>query len=443
MNINFKNELKNALIILFFLVLISSCRVQKNKKDPSYTSILENSTIFQQHYLGFMLYDPEEDVILHEINSDKYFIPASNTKLFTLYTALRVLQDSVPSLKYSITNDTLRFTGTGDPSFLNPHFTTNKTFDFLNKRDEVLIYSPAKYHDVHFGAGWSWDDYKYSFSSEKSSFPIYGNTVKFAFGGKEDLIDINPPYFKNAVQKNSSGILKPGAVERSLHENIFQFRNRIDTLTKNVFIPFKYSTEIFIELLSDTLKQPVLMDLNNDEEYTDVYYGFSADSLYREMMWESDNFIAEQLLLVCASTVADSMNTKMIIEYAKENYFNDFPDKLQWVDGSGLSRYNLFTPRSIIEVWKRLYREIPEERLLNILSAGGLSGTLKNQYKAAIPFLYGKSGTMSNVHSLSGILITDSGKKLLFSFMHNNYITPTASIRYEMEKVLREIKSNF
>src|SRR5690606_40565208 len=68
--------------------------------------------------------------------------------------------------------------------------------------------------------------------------------------------------------------------------------------------------------------------------------------LYKVMMQESDNFIAEQLLLLCAQVLSDSLKTEIAIDFVKKHYLDDLVDEPVWVDGSGLSRYNLFTPRS-------------------------------------------------------------------------------------------------
>ena len=68
------------------------------------------------------------------------------------------------------------------------------------------------------------------------------------------------------------------------------------------------------------------------------------------MMQESDNFLAEQLLLLASSTLSDTLNTKTAIEYMLNNHLKDLKQQPRWVDGSGLSRYNLFSPEAIVYV---------------------------------------------------------------------------------------------
>jgi len=79
-----------------------------------------------------------------------------------------------------------------------------------------------------------------------------------------------------------------------------------------------------------------------------------TDELYQRMMQESDNFIAEQLLLVTGGKLTDTLNTRQTIKHLEKNVFREVAKDIRWVDGSGLSRYNLFTPRSIAWVFSRV-----------------------------------------------------------------------------------------
>jgi len=163
------------------------------------------------------------------------------------------------------------------------------------------------------------------------------------------------------------------------------------------------------------------------------------------MMYVSDNFLAEQILLMSAAAVSDSLDSKKAIDHILERFLPGIPQKPRWVDGSGLSRYNLFTPESIVYVLNRLYHEQPKERLFRIFAAGGQSGTLKGFYKGknGIPYLYAKSGTLSNNHNLSGYLITSSGNVLIFSYMNNHYMHHTGEVKKRMETLLRHIRDHY
>jgi serine-type D-Ala-D-Ala carboxypeptidase/endopeptidase (penicillin-binding protein 4) len=78
-----------------------------------------------------------------------------------------------------------------------------------------------------------------------------------------------------------------------------------------------------------------------------------------------------------------------------------------------------------------------------LLATGGESGTIKNYFKADKPYIFGKTGTLSNNYSLSGFLITEKGRTLIFSWMNNNYPTTVTGLRKSMEPVLKSIHDHY
>src|ERR1700754_522596 len=100
----------------------------------------KHSQIVNDHFTGFALYDLDKQQMIYELNADKYFIPASNTKLFTFYTCLKMLGDSIPALRYVIHNDSLIFWATGDPSFLHRDLKGVNGLNFLKNRHKKLFF---------------------------------------------------------------------------------------------------------------------------------------------------------------------------------------------------------------------------------------------------------------------------------------------------------------
>jgi len=200
---------------------------------------------------------------------------------------------------------------------------------------------------------------------------------------------------------------------------------------------------MLVELLSDTLKKQVSEINLQPADQLHTLFSIPVDSLYRVMMQESDNFIAEQLLIMCAGILSDTLKPEIAIRYALKSFLSDLPDDPIWVDGSGLSRYNLFTPRTIVSLWEKIYARVPQPRLFNLLAVGGQTGTLKNSYKTNPAFVFGKTGSLSNNQSLSGYLVTRKGKVLIFSFMNGNFIAPGREIRSMMEHILTTIRDKY
>src|ERR1700741_3704256 len=103
----------------FLLILMTALQACSPKlQQRTVKAIFKSSAIVQDHFTGFALYDLDKQQMIYELNSDKYFTPASNTKLYTFYTCLKMLGDSIPAFKYVIHGDSLIFWGDGDPSFL-------------------------------------------------------------------------------------------------------------------------------------------------------------------------------------------------------------------------------------------------------------------------------------------------------------------------------------
>ncbi|HEY4653631.1 MAG TPA: D-alanyl-D-alanine carboxypeptidase [Cyclobacteriaceae bacterium] len=394
----------------------------------------ETETKFQDH-TGFMLYDPESGETLFEHHSSRYFTPASNTKIFTLYAAFNVLGDSIPGLRYAVLGDSLIFTGTGDPSFLYGNvYNNDRTYNFLRTARQQLYYAEANWQTTHFGPGWSWEDYDYTFSSMRSSLPMYGNT--FEVIQVNDSILARPRYFSSFLLKTTDTLTLSKLVRSPFSNQTIFYPGKTDKVRKWTK-PFITDSSVIINLLTDTLRRKVTLVHDPPVSSWTTLFSVPADSLYRVMMQDSDNFVAEQLLLLCSGVLSDSLKPEIAIDYTKEMLLGDLPDEPIWMDGSGLSRYNLFTPRSLVMLWEKLLRTVPRQRLFSLLATGGVSGTLRYSYKGESPYIFGKTGTLSNVHCLSGYIVTKSGRTLIFSFMNTNFTTPAHEVRTTMQEIMK------
>lgn len=396
----------------------------------------------RQSFVGFALYDPELGQMVVEHNADKYFVPASNTKLFTFYACLKMLGDSIPALKYAVHGDSLLFWGTGDPTFTHMDLKNSLAYNFLKNRKEKLYYIDAPFSSTPFANNWGWDDYNYYYQPERNNFPIHGNIVKFT--RKDSLAyATSPGIFRNSIKADTTLNRQKDPFRRAWRTNEITYFPKHASANFSVEVPFITSPELVVQLLADTLKRSVQWVKRPVPEEAKIFYGLPADTVFKRMLRVSDNLLAEQLLVLCSGTISDTLSVERAIRYTLENYLTDLPDTPVWVDGSGLSTMNMFTPRTIIALLKKLKQEQPIEKLLPMLAVGGRPGTFRNIYKADVPFVFGKSGTLSHVHNQSGYIITRSGKMLLFSFMNNNFKASTSEIRNDMVRIMTEVHEKY
>ena len=417
----------NKYIFLLVLLVLSSCSVSKKVEKE-----LGSSSSDELFFKGISVLDAETGEPLIEFNSNKYFTPASNVKLFTLYAAMQTLGDSIDSFEYVKIGDSLIVKGTANPLFLNDSL-DDAALEFLRSREEAIYLKDDQIADRAYGQGWSWDDYPYYYMPEKNLFPLYGNVI--TIDKDRDSIRVVPSFFDDKVF-----IKKSLDVNRKKGENEFYVAESKEFSNKK--IPFKTSNQLVADLLGQELSKKVIL-FQNDKNYD--FKGFKDipyDTLYRKMMVHSDNFMAEQLMLRVGKVTTGEYSVSKAINYTLDHYLKDIPQRPRWVDGSGLSRYNLFSPTSITFLLRKMYLEIPHDELFSYLPQGGTSGTLKNSYLGQV-YIFAKSGTLSNNYSLSGYLTSKKGKVLVFSYMNNHYSGSSSERKEEMSKFFSKLYESF
>ena len=425
-----------------FLLFLTSCSVTKQISKQADTILLNDSAIRTGH-IGISIYEPATNTYWYNHNATNYFIPASNTKLFTLYAGMKYLGDSLVGLRYQvhkISSETItEITPTGDPTFLLPEFSHQAVLEFLGRQKEILINKLPYLNPL--GMGWAWDDHQETYMAPRSVFPMYGNVVKIKWLNKANL-SIYPEYFRKESDMTDSFDSGFNLIKK-IGSNHLVFTSGFE---KNKDITFESDLLTGINLLKDTLNIANIAYTNGYLTQKDnkdkIIHSQPTDSLFKPMMHRSDNFFAEQTLLMVSNEHLGYMSDEKIIDTLLKTDLKDIPQKPRWVDGSGLSRYNLFSPQSFIYILNKSKNEFGFDRLKNILATGG-TGTLSNYYRNAGGFIYAKTGTLSNNCALSGFLITKKGKLLIFSVLANNYISGATPVRRAVERFLLGIREKY
>ncbi|MFC4211727.1 D-alanyl-D-alanine carboxypeptidase/D-alanyl-D-alanine-endopeptidase [Pedobacter lithocola] len=430
-------------IFLYVISLLLGCSADK-MIAKKVSKEFKNSEVIKQYHVGFSLYNLTEQKTIFEQDGDKLFTPASNTKLFTFYAALKLIPAVIPALRYIEKNDSLIFWGTGDPSFLQSALKDKTAYNFLANSNKKLFFATGRYTGNSFGTGWAWDDYNDYYQAEINELPLLDNTV-WVKGSSNGTFSVVPKSFTSCFAIDSTKKQGDFFVKRKINTNEFDYNAVPVKLNYSQQIPFKVSNGTTLSLLADTLHKSVELIEMKMPNNAKTLKGMSRDSVLKAMLLPSDNFIAEQLLLVCGDKLSDTLNTEKTISYVLKNYLNNLPQKPRWVDGSGLSRMNLFSPNDMVAVLNLIYKEVNNPaKLFDMLPAGGKTGTLKNAYpKTDNPFVFGKTGSLTGIHNQSGYVVTKKGKTYIFSFMNNNFVNPTAAVRNEMVKLVTYIHDNF
>ena len=155
----------------------------------------------------------------------------------------------------------------------------------------------------------------------------------------------------------------------------------------------------------------------------------------------SDNWIAEFLFKTIGAEVIGEPGTwtkgrQAVTEYLSE--IMDEPPVHRFVDGSGLSRYNLINAELLTALLVYMYQnfELMPEYLAS-LPIAGVDGTLRNRMQGvhAEKVLRAKTGTLSGVSALAGYTVTSDDEVFAFSILISHYIALPASARGIQDKI--------
>ena len=428
--------ISNALFLLFNFSFLLSCSVQKQISTQAKNTLLNDSDLASAH-IGISVFDPVTKKYLYNFQGDKNFIPASNTKLFTFYAGIKYLGDSLVAARYKVEDGVVLLQATGDPTFLHPDFKNQPLLTFLQQKAIDKISINTDFASESFGCGWAWDDFKDDYMAERDPFPIYGDLATITFDG--DSLQTIPaalkPFIIGMPVKDHVWV-----IDRELAGHIYTIDTTKGSLNNAKKATMAMGKGLFASrYLADTLHKEVVRNYDhfNNSEGIPIY-SQPKDSLFKIMLHRSDNFYAEQTLLMVSNEKLGEMNDVRMIDTLLATDFKYLPQKPRWIDGSGLSRYNLFSPQDFVWILNKLKDEFGMKRLKVLLPTAN-EGTLAGLYDKYENRIYAKTGTLSNNVAFSGYLITKKNKILLFSVLINNHMTSAVSLRKKIQMFVEGI----
>jgi serine-type D-Ala-D-Ala carboxypeptidase/endopeptidase (penicillin-binding protein 4) len=445
-NYIYKNSLPSSqnFIMKYFIAFLTlslgvACSLPKSIQTNEYAKKLYADSAIRNGHIGICVYDFEAKTYITQYQADKYFVPASNTKLFTCYTALKTFGDSLPAAKIDANGVIFPL---GEPTLLSRDFTTHPLLNFIKQQNDAVLNLGKASQFNKFGRGWTWDDVDATYAVERNLLPIYNNYGTFNLNGLQVkahpslLIQKIETYTLNTNNKSVDNFIYNSSNPTKNYSPVYSFGIK----KKTVEFPFPIQSDeaFLLALLKDTLqKQDISIIKNNTKtQIVKTIYSQPTDSVLKFMMHRSDNFYAEQMLLLSSAIKLDSLiNERAIIQYMKKNDLKSLTQEPIWVDGSGLSRYNMFTPQNFVELLVKMKNEIGMPRLQVILPTGG-KGTLSSLYLTIPNKIFAKTGTLTGHCALSGYLYTKRGKLLAFSLLSDNYTASAAKVRKAYENFI-------
>lgn len=414
-------------------------------------------------------------------------VPASVQKLVTSAAALEILGGDF-HFKTSLWADgeiengklsgNLIISGGGDPSLGSGYFyTENEKEAFLSvwvsmvkaagidTIDGNIIADPNYFSDRDVPQSWLWEDLGNYFGAAASGINVFDNTFEIVFQTPEELnktaeiIDIKPE-IPNLVLENevlSSSEQKDGTTVFGNPNDSFRMIKGTLPAGKNNF-PIKASIPNPAMLLASELKKALVNtginvwgetkncnkdQLSNSMQLIGSWPSPPLTEIIKKMNHESINLYAEALLKQLALTQKDEGSTEKGIE-ALTQFWNSkgLNGSFNLADGSGLSRQNTITAKTITDVLVYMKNNSPwYEAFYNSVPLTGIEGTQKYYFQDSSlkGKLRAKSGSMSGVRSFAGYMTTSNGTEIAFCLIVNNFNCGSFEMAYKLEKLIEEI----
>jgi len=116
-------------------------------------------------------------------------------------------------------------------------------------------------------------------------------------------------------------------------------------------------------------------------------------------------------------------------------------DQYVFYDGSGLSRQNLATPHSVVQLLRYAASQPWGASFRDTFPVAGVDGSLSDRLKNidAQGRVYAKTGSLGGVKTLSGYATTDRGERVAFSILSNNFNLPTKRVTDAIDAIVGAI----
>jgi len=423
-----------------------------------------------------LVVDAASGETLYQQNADRYFLPASNMKLFTTALALAKLG---PDYRFHTTLETegtvssngvltgdLVLVGRGDPNLSNRKFPYELKEEFEGPPERALgeladalaakgvkeisgdvIGDDSYFPRERYPNGWEIDDMVWEFGAAVSSIVVDDNAVTLMLtpsdlpGGpvQASVSPATPDFLvENNVTTSAADVKSDLTLMRDPGANLVVVRGTMPArsaprkLILAIEEPAQHAAGVLKRLLEERgIKVDGLARAKHEltkaqedptvlAEHVSVPLG-EAVKLVNKI---SQNLHTEMLLRTVARQSGVWATPDDLMKVPQDFYASAgvAPDDVIQTDASGLSRHDLVTPRAIVTLLAFSQKQPWFDIYYSSLPVAGVDGTLEDRMKntPAAGRIHAKTGSVKHVRTLSGFAETPSGRRLIFSFLSNN-----------------------
>jgi D-alanyl-D-alanine carboxypeptidase/D-alanyl-D-alanine-endopeptidase (penicillin-binding protein 4) len=328
-----------------------------------------------------------------------------------------------------------------------------------------LIGDDNAFAEPGWAPGWSWDDIPLGYGAPVSALQYNENEVELvviagAQPGARAIISTSPPgsglVIDHGMTTGPAGSETKVAIDRVPGSNILSVRGQIaaDAAAVSETVAVPNPTLMYVNAFREALARHGIFVGGNSIDIDDLRVPpdlASATLLVEDhspplseiidvtLKW-SRNIYAETLLRTLARPEAPATaetGLKVVRETLRS--WGVGPEYYLARDGSGLSRYDYLTPNALTVLLTYLYlNPAYAETFRSTLPVAGVSGLMASRMGGtpANDRVWAKTGSMSQVRSISGYIITLDHEPLVFAIIVNGYHIPGREIDATMDKAL-------
>ncbi|WP_404785816.1 D-alanyl-D-alanine carboxypeptidase/D-alanyl-D-alanine-endopeptidase [Altericista sp. CCNU0014] len=435
---------------------------------PAIETILQQPSL-RSSYWGILVQDLDSGTTPYARNPDQLFLPASNAKLLTTAAALAALtpqfQRQTPFLAIGQppTLETLRVVGQGDPSLSEKQL--EQVAIALQAKGVrsigTLIGDDSLFSGNPIEPSWAWEDLQGGDGLPINSLMLNGNVFSMQLTPQQLGQPVRSQWLSAGVPSNTIVQNRTLTVGASVPESIetiwegdrlvVKAQLRSGSPSETIDVPITNPGMHFLERLRTILgaRQIQVRRVSLTTTASPQPQAFpiasiafpSLSALMAEINQNSNNFYAEAALrLLANSTPRDpsqpTAQKGLAVLTQTLTRLGVDANGYRLIDGSGLSRKNLVSPRAIVQVLRAMaqprYRDFRAS-----LSVAGQSGTLRRRFSstAVQGRLWGKTGTLQGISALSGYLDRPGASTVAFSILANHSTQPNPVLQQAVDRV--------